>query len=197
MSEEIRAMVLLTLPYPPLPVLITRIETDDERLYEDERSLTTTHTLIAKGLTECMARNDQSDNEERSLRQKRVFQEFLHTMAQEGFATTDPEKLYLIYCRYSLQHIATYFPPGHPVDFRIPPLSHITRRDKVHTKLAEYMAAQSVFFEDQPRIPRDDFLNLEPSELLFQLRARLGHVMTEEERIRAGALEASLQVEKN
>lgn len=187
-------MVLLTLPYPPLPVLVTRIEDDDGRLISDD-GVITTHTLLAKALTESMVRDDPSLNEERRERQKHVFQCFLHAMAVEGFATTDPERLYTLYCRFSIEHISTYLPPGHPVDFRIPPLSYITSRDKVHTKLAEYMAAQSLFFEDQPPIPREQFLQREPAQLLFDLRERLGHVMTQEERGRAEALETL--VEKN
>lgn len=186
-SSEIRAMVLLTLPYPPLPVLATRIEEDDGRLGCGE-AVTTTHTLIAKGLTESMARNDPSFNEERLQRQKRVFQEFLHAMAVEGFASTDPDTLYGIYCRASMAHISTYLPPDHPVDFRIPPLSYITKGDRVHVRLAEYLASQSIFFEDQPPIPREHYLDREPHDLLFDLRARLGHVMTEEERARADEL---------
>lgn len=195
MSEEIRAMVLLTLPYPPLPVLVTRIEDGDGRLGPDD-VVTTTHTLIAKALTDSMARGDASLNDERQERQKRVFREFLHAMAVEGFATDDPEVLYAIYCRASTAHIATYLPPrDHPIDFRIPPLSHIVRGDRTHTRLAEYMAAQSIFFEDQPPVPRDEFLQREPRSLLFDLRTRLGHVMTEEEQARADSLETV--VEKN
>lgn len=190
MSEEIRAMVLLSLPYPPLPVIASRMEDgtdDDSRLIDD---VTTTHSLIAKGLTESMAREDQATNASRRARQTQVFQTFLYAMATEGFATTDPNRLYEIYCRFSMDHIATYLPPGHPVDFRIPPLSYIVKRDRVHTKLAEYMAAQSIFFGDQPPVPREQYLNRSPGDLLFDLRARLGHVMTQDERARAEAVEA-------
>jgi hypothetical protein len=189
MSEEIRAMVLLSLPYPPLPVIASRMEDgtdDDSRLID---GVTTTHTLIAKGLTESMAREDAAMNASRRTRQTEVFQRFLHTMATEGFHTTDPNRLYEIYCRFSMDHIATYLPPGHPVDFRIPPLSYIVKRDRTHTRLAEYMAAQSIFYGDQPPIPRDQYLNRTPGDLLFDLRARLGHVMTQEERARAAAIE--------
>ena len=184
MSSEIRAMVLLTLPYPPLPILVTSIEDDDGRLGCDD-TVTSTHTLIAKGLTESMARDDPSFNEERLQRQKRVFQEFLHAMAVEGFSTTDPDVLYGIYCRASMAHVCTYLPPNHPADFRIPPLSYITKGDRTHSRLAEYLASQSIFFEDQPPIPRKQYLEREPRDLFFDLRARLGHVMTEEERTRA------------
>lgn len=189
MSEEIRTMVLLSLPYPPLPIIASRMEDgtdDDSRLID---GITTTHTLIAKGLTDSMTRDDPATNTERRARQTKVFHTFLYAMATDGFHTPDPNRLYEIYCRFSMDHIATYLPPGHPVDFRIPPLSYIVKRDRVHTRLAEYMAAQSIFFGDQPPVPREQFLNRSPGDLLFDLRARLGHVMTQDERARAAAIE--------
>ncbi len=183
-------MVLLSLPYPPLPVIASRMEdgTDDDSRLVD--GVTTTHTLIAKGLTESMARDDATANASRRIRQTEVFQRFLSVMAAEGFHTTDPARLYEIYCRFSMDYIATYLPPGHPVDFRVPPLSYIVKRDRTHTRLAEYMAAQSIFFGDEPPVPRDHYLSRSPGDLLFDLRARLGHVMTQEERARAAAIES-------
>lgn len=190
-SAEIRAMVLLTLPYPPLPVMAARIEADDGRIINtSDDAVTTTHTLIAKGMTECVTRDDPAANAERRARQVSVLQTFLYAMATEGFATTNPDRLYEIYCRFSIDHITTFLPPGHPVDFRIPPLSYITKGDRLHTRLADYMAAQSILYEDQPPVSRAEYLRLEPRDLLFTLRARLGHVMTLEERARAAAIES-------
>lgn len=190
-GAEIRSMILLSLPYPPLPVMAARIEADDGRILNTgPDAVTTTHTLIAKGMTECLSRDDPAANAERRQRQTRVLQTFLYAMATEGFFTTDPDRLYAIYCRFSMDHIATYLPPGHPVDFRIPPLSYLTRGDRLHTRLADYMAAQSILFEDQPPISRAQYLLREPRDLLFDLRARLGHVMTLEERARAEAIES-------
>jgi hypothetical protein len=190
-TAEIRSMILLSLPYPPLPVMAARIEADDGRIINtSDDAVTTTHNLIAKGMTECMTRDDARANAERRQRQTRVLQTFLYAMATEGFATTNPDRLYEIYCRFSIDHITTYLPRGHPVDFRIPPLSYLIKGDRLHTRLAEYMAAQSVLFEDQPRVSREEYLREEPADLLFTLRARLGHVMTLEERARAEAIES-------
>ena len=189
-SAEIRSMVLLTLPYPPLPVMAARIEADDGRIINTGEDAVTTHTLIAKGMTESLSRDDPAINAERRERQVRVLQTFLYAMATEGFHTPSPDRLYEIYCRFSMDHIATYLPPGHPVDFRIPPLSYITKGDRLHTRLADYMAAQSIVFEDSPPISRAQYLLREPGDLLFDLRARLGHVMTLEERARAEAIES-------
>ncbi len=39
-------MVLLTLPYPPLPILAARVDLDDGRLADD--TVINSHTLIAQ-----------------------------------------------------------------------------------------------------------------------------------------------------
>jgi len=178
-NAEIRAMVLLTLPYPPLPIRTARLERDDHRLQDDET--TTSHTLIARGLDEALARNDPRENKERKVRQLAIFRTFLHAMATEGFFC-DPERLYLIYCRFTLDHIATYFPPGHPVDVRFEPLAGITRGDKIHAKMAEYAASQSIYFQDPTPITREHYLKQDYHDLLAISRDRLGHCMTDEER---------------
>ncbi len=172
-DREIRAMILLTLPYPPLPVLAARIE--DGLLASD--GVTTSHTLLAKALADSAWRNDPAANSERMARQQRVFREFLHAMATEGFATTDPERLYLLYCRFTLDHLATYLPPGHPIDVRFQPFSYTTKGDPTHRKLAEYMAAQSIFFEDPVPITREQYVqDHDLPSILFALRDRLGHI---------------------
>jgi hypothetical protein len=180
-NRELRAMVLLTLPYPPLPILATRFDADDHRLQDDE--VITSHTLIAQGLEDSMARNCHAGNMERQKRQQTVMQSFLHAMATEGFLC-DADRLYLLYCRFTLEHIATYFPVGHPLDIRFHPISYATKGDKIHAKMAEYMAGQSLFFEDPSPILRETYLRYDYREMLLAARDRIGHVMTEEERAR-------------
>lgn len=177
--REMRTMVLLSLPYPPLPVLAACLDQDDGRLQDD--GVTTSHTFIAKGLNESMARADHAANRERMERQRLVFQQFLHAMATEGF-TCDSERLYLIYCRFTLEHIATYFPVGHPLDIRFQPLSYICKGDKTHLKLAEYLAGQSILYEDRPHVERSQYLHFEPEEMFMVARDRIGHVMSESEK---------------
>ena len=184
-NREIRAMVLLSLPYPPLPVLVTRVDVDDGRLQEDDRVITS-HTLIAQGLQDCMARNDHAVNLQRQKRQQTVMQSFLHAMATEGFFCS-PDALYQLYCRSTLEHIATYFPVGHPLDIRFHPLTYAVKGDPVHAKMAEYMAGQSLFYEDSPPVPREAYLQLSFPDMLRACRDRLGHTMTAEERARLDA----------
>ena len=186
-NREIRTMILVMLPYPPLPVMAARVEADSGVLQED--AVTTSHTFVAKILDEALARNDFEMNRERKGRQTRVFQEFLHVMATEGFSC-DMERLYLIFCRFTLQHIGTFFPPNHTLDIRFQPFSYTTKGDKTHAKVAEYLAAQSIFYEDKPPITREQYLCYEFPEMLKVVRDRLGHVMTDDERARLDTLVA-------
>ena len=66
-NREIRTMVLLTLPYPPIPVLAARVELDDARL-QDEDEVVTSHSFIAKGIEEAILRNRPEENRARTAR---------------------------------------------------------------------------------------------------------------------------------
>ena len=177
--REVRTMILLSLPYPPLPVPASRVVSDEGVLGEE--TLTTTHTLIARCLNAAACRNAPKENEERRRKQQEVFQCFLHAMGTKGFFE-NAEGVYRIYCEFSRQHIATYFPPGHPLDLAIHQLDKVCKGDQVHSKMAEYMAAQSIFYEDNPRVSREEYLARDYRELIMMLRHRLGYALTEEEK---------------
>lgn len=181
-NRELRAMILVSTPYPPLPVLVVRFELDDHRLLDEQ--MVSSHTLLAKAFDEAILRNRPEENASRKTRQLEVLQRFLHVMGTEGFFC-GPEKLYQIYCRFTMDHLATYFPPGHPLDLRFQPLSSITRGDSCHGKMAEYMASQSLFYEDAVPVPRQQYIQQDYAQMLLACRDRLGHAMTPEERAKA------------
>jgi hypothetical protein len=172
-------MVLLALPYPPLPVLAGGVLADDGRLH-DER-VTHSHTFIAKCLNEAAVRADSAANRVRFEHQKAAMHVFMHRMGTEGFFCA-PERLYQIFCEGTLHHIATYFPPEHALDVRFLPFDYVTRGDPIHAKMAEYLAAQSILLEDSPPVPRSVYLAMSFGEQLLSFRDRFGHAMTEEER---------------
>lgn len=72
---------------------------------------------------------------------------------------------------------------------RFHPLYYAVKGDSAHAKMAEYMAGQSLFFEDPSPITREQYLHYEFSEMLLAARDRIGHVMTDEERARLKSLE--------
>ena len=81
--REIRTMIIAALPFPPLPVLVARLEQGDGRLHE--RGETTVHTLIARCLDECARRRDPAGDRERRMRQCRAFQRLVHAIGTDGF----------------------------------------------------------------------------------------------------------------
>ena len=192
--SEQRAMVLLTLPYPPLPVIASSIEADSSRV--DGERVTTTHTLLSVCMNDKALRNDRIDNERRQIRQRQVFRSFLYGMASRGF-DLEGEELYKFYCDFSKMHIDTYFAEGFGappiVPFSVPPivfepLHNIARGDTAHKKMCEYMAAQSLIFHEENKT-REYYASFEFIDLLKQVRSRLGHVMTDDERKLADAKE--------
>ncbi len=180
-NRELRAMILVSTPYPPLPVVVVRFGLDDHRLLDEQ--MVTSHTLFAKAFDEAIMRNRPEENAARKARQLDVLQRFLHAIATVGFFC-GPEQLYQLYCRFTLDHLATYFPEGHPLDVRFQPLSSVTRGDACHAKMAEYMASQSVFHEDPVQVHRYQYMEQDYIQMLLACRDRLGHAMTDEERAR-------------
>jgi hypothetical protein len=105
--REMRAMILLSLPFPPLPCGVDRVE---DMQSTGEECVITTHTLIAKCLEDAALRADVGFNQRRKQRQIEVFQRFLHAMGTRGFEA-EADELYHIYCEFSLAHLHTFFEP--------------------------------------------------------------------------------------
>lgn len=57
----------------------------------------------------------------------------------------------------------------------------MSKGDKVHKKMCEYMAAQSILFEDKEPVGAEVYSRKSYLALLNIARDRLGHVATEEE----------------
>jgi len=191
--REMRTMILLSMPYPPLPVIASKVEDGNGAL--GEKIVTTTHTFIARCLDAAAARNDKEANTARRKRQTEVFQRYLHALASYGFFE-QPPGLYDLYCAFSREQIQTYFPEGHPLDLSFMPLSSICRGDPAHIKMAEYMAGQSILFNDEPLVTREDYLQREFGDLILMHRHRMGHAMTPEERARLEKQEENSRVEE-
>ena len=182
--REIRTMVLLSLPYPPLPVYVRSVDAL-ELSAQGELTETTTHTLMARCLNAEAERNDPERNARRKKRQTEVFQGFIKDMGLRGFDMEAPE-LFELYCEHSKQHLLTYFEDGElRMDVSFARLEDAPKGSKTHAKMCEYMAAQSVLFQDTPPKTRAFYERKGYGSLLLMARDRIGHKMTEEEHARA------------
>ena len=177
-------MVLLSLPYPPLPVYV-RSADPLELSAQGELAETTTHTLMARCLNAEAERNDPERNARRKRRQTEVFQKFIQDMGVRGFDLEAPE-LFELYCEHSKNHLHTYFEDGElRMDVSFARLEDAPKGSKTHAKMCEYMAAQSILFQDTPPKARAFYERKGYASLLLMARDRIGHKMTEEEHARA------------
>ena len=182
--REIRTIVLLSLPYPPMPVRV--YSTDPLELsLQGEACETTSHTLLARCLNAAAERADGERNVRRKQRQTEVFQQFLHAMATEGF-DMDARALFGLYCDFTQRHIDTYFEPGEPNPrIAFGSIDDTAKGSRAHAKMCEYMAAQSVLFQDSPPKDRRHYERKSYGSLLLMARDRIGHKMSEEEHAKA------------
>lgn len=187
-TYEIRSMILASLPFPPLPVEVSAVEEGGMVLGEER--VTTSHALLAQCLQIAAAKGDSCANKERHTKQIDIFRRFLHAMAVEGFEMS-AEELYGLYCDYTRQQLESYFSDGHRVEILFKPMSYVAKRDSVHQAVCEYMAAQSILFEDP--IPTDvKFYQTKSFACMLEMaRDRIGHTMTEEEREETDRREAA------
>ena len=176
--RETRTMVLASIPYPPLPIEVDAVEANANQVTGEKKTISS-HDIIAQCLNAAVLRNDQGDNATRRANQENTIREFLFTLANEGFEA-EAEKMYDIYCKFTHKHIMTYTKRDPQIRFQ--PFSYVSKGDPIHAKMAEYMAGQSIVFEDSPIVPRSEYLKKSYGSLLLMARDRWGHVATEEER---------------
>jgi hypothetical protein len=182
--RETRTMVLLSLPYPPLPVYV-RTADPLELSAQGELTETTTHCLLARCLNAEAERGDQERNARRRKRQTAVFQQFIQDLAVRGF-DMDAPALFEFYCEHSKRYLHTYFEEGElQMDVMFARLEDAAVGSKTHAKMCEYMAAQSILFKDEPPKTRAFYERKRFGSLLLMTRDRIGHKMTEEEHARA------------
>lgn len=171
--REMRAMILLSLPYPPLPVTASQLETDDGRLHDE--ATTTSHTFLARCLQGAVERGDTWSDENRRAKQTDLLDRFLAEIGKPE----RPQDIYTLYCRFTAQYISTYFPSDHRLEINFRPLDWVTRGDPVHRKMTEYLAAQSILYEDDPPVSAACYAQIEYPGLLMCAQRRLIQAVSE------------------
>ena len=171
--REIRTMVVLSLPYPPLPV---HVESRDplEISASGEARMTTSHTLIARCLNEAAERNDKAANGRRERAQMFAFQKFMHALGAGGF-DMDAPALFGLYRQYTREHIETYFEGPKP-EIVFGEFDSVKIGNGVHAKMCEWMAAQSILLRENPVRDRKHYERKSYGSLLLMARDRLGHM---------------------
>lgn len=168
-TQELRAVILAALPYPPLPVTLARLESGN-RL--GDGVLQSTHDIISNLLAHSCVTHTFSENKQRQQVQQLVLSEFLRALVRDGLQS--PPDLYRTYCEFSRRHVATYLRGASVLpDIRFQPLDSVCKGDPVHVRMCDYMAAQGRLLELSSGLSPQDWACREYADMLTIARDRL------------------------
>lgn len=102
-NREIRAMILVALPFPPLPVCARRFE---EGNVLGDGVVVTSHDILSHLIEAAAVMRTSKENNERRLKQQDVLRLLLKDLVQQR-DPHDMRELYDIYCRNTRLHIAS------------------------------------------------------------------------------------------
>jgi hypothetical protein len=169
-TQELRAMIMAALPYPPLPVTLVRVEDGSDRLCDGV--LQTSHDILSNLLKQACVTHTVSENKERQRRQQELLREFLRAIVQNGLQP--PPELYRTLCDFSQRHIATYIKGAQSApEIRFEPLDSVCKGDAAHRRMCDYMAAQGRLLELSAGLSAQDWACREYVDMLLISRARL------------------------
>jgi hypothetical protein len=146
--REMRACILMTLPFVPLPVQVSRLT--DGNLVGDN-VVVTSHDILSRLLDEACVTKDSKDHAKRKEEQIIVLNSFVMDLDCKCEAE-DIGQIYSVYCDYTRRFIGTYVGNGQIPEVLFMPVDSCCRGDSTHRLVCDYMAAQCLLRE---LIPRD------------------------------------------
>ena len=168
-NQEVRAMILCVLPFPPLPVQAKRFE-DGNRV--GDALVITSHDILSHLLEEACVKRTPAENASRRIQQIAIMEDFIRDL--ENSTTFTPEQLYDLYCAYTRRHICTYTPLLPDLYFM--PLAYCCKGDPTHRRVCDYMSGQSIFKE----LPQQAWKEMDFPSLLNAARERFLTPQTED-----------------
>lgn len=157
--REVRSMVLLTSPCPPLP-LLANLETFDrdmeDRVVTD--AVSNSHDLIAHLMNRAIhvQVNTRDFHEQRVLKQRaaeKTLFESIDQMTDDG--SMDVEKVYSAFQRYTRDYVASFLSPQANHDLRFMPLSEVCLSDPILLSARSFVKAQDTLYGRHPSIAPD------------------------------------------
>jgi len=168
-TQELRAAILASLPFPPIPVSLNRVEEGSSRLGLDV--IQSTHDIMSLLLRDACVKYTVKENKERQGRQQEVLRAFLQDLVRDGLQPYP--QLYQCFCANTLRHIATYPAAGAQPQLCFLPHDHVCKGDRVHLQTCDYMAAQSRILQTGVGYAAQDWRSREYADMLMITRSRL------------------------
>ena len=171
-TQELRAAILASLPFPPIAIRLKRTEEGCSEPGLDV--IQTTHDLLSLLLRDACVSFTVSENKARQLKQQDVLRDFLKDLVRNGLQPYPA--LYQTYCSSTLRHMATYPSAGTNPQLCFMPHDYVCKGDRVHLQTCDYMAAQSRILQTGVGYSAQDWHHREYSDMLMITRSRLVEV---------------------
>lgn len=150
-AREVRAGVLLLMPVPPMPLMVSRRLEDEHGTTSQDHSFQPSHDLLAHLLNVAASHGKQSHHDARILAQKRAEDELFAAIDALQDAPVDVEQVWHAFCAYKRAYIASFtLRDGGDARFGDP--GSVPQGCRVWDTAYEHARAHDVFFGPDPRV---------------------------------------------
>lgn len=143
-NREIRAMIMASLPIPPMPMLANKQLADESSFVDSSCTTINSHDLIAHLMNVCSCHC--KDNDARMHKQLALQEEMFSKMdSQLDLSSTDDA--YNALGEFTRRYIQTYMPePEKPQDVRFIHWRDVDKNHAVYRKALEFQMAQDLLY---------------------------------------------------
>ncbi len=157
--REIRAMIVASLPCPPMPIMASKESAEDAGFYESK--CCSSHDLLAHLMNIACTTATDKQNLARAHRQAKIQAELFDKVdawkAENHQQSLPPaEWSYQVMGEFTRKYVQSYMAdPARDQDVRFLPLVDIDRTHAVHVKALEFQRAQDLLYGRCGMIARD------------------------------------------
>lgn len=146
-NREVRAMVMASLPFPPMPMMVSKQLADESSFVDTELKSINSHDLIAHLMNICCCYC--KDNDARMLKQIALQEEMFARFDNESvdLLLSSVDKVYELMGEFTRRYIQLYMPdPEKPQDVRFIPWQDVDKDHVVYRKALDFHKAQDLLY---------------------------------------------------
>jgi hypothetical protein len=144
-NRELRAMLFSVIHIPPLPSIVSRLDSEDMSVVDDS-AVESSHSIIGSMLEWTAMANNQAANNNRMNMQSALLTQFRSDLNKLDLVKCPDADLYNFYCYHTRAWLNTYSTVGNMMRFK--PLDYVLNNDKTHQNMRGYTKAQYHLFTD-------------------------------------------------
>lgn len=156
--REIRAMVVASLPCPPMPVMVSRELEDEASFTSIDASCCSSHDIMAHLMNLACTVATEDHNRRRAELQHEAMTELFDAVDEWIGAQTTGSRArlppvkwsYDLFATFTRRYIQSFMPdPTRTQDIRMLPIESIDRTHRVHAKALQFQRAQDILYGEE------------------------------------------------